>query len=86
MAGERPLVLGFKTPFNGDHTWSENHVLHTVMVTGERRDKWPNELIADSFLPLHERARNLKHHVFRVVRHNETLVRSGPRIVVLIDE
>ena len=86
MACERARVLGFKTKFNGDHAWSANHVLHNVAVSRERSDKRPNELIADSFLSLHDRARNLKHHIFRVVRHNAILVRSCPRVVVLIDK
>src|SRR5262245_35378877 len=83
MAGEWTLMLGFKTKFNGDHTWSENHVLHDVVVSRERCDKWASELIADGFLPLHEQARNLKHHIFRVVGHNVILVGSSPRVVVL---
>jgi hypothetical protein len=86
MAGEWTLVFGFKSEFNDDHTWSENHVLHKVAVSRERSDKWPNELLADGFLPLHERARKLKRHIFRVVRHNAILVRSSPRAVVLIDK
>jgi hypothetical protein len=76
MAGEWPQVLGFKTKFNDDHTWSQNHVPYKVAVSRECTDKWPNELIADGFLPLHERLGNLKHHIFRVVGHNAILVRS----------
>src|SRR5262245_20579205 len=86
MAGERTLVSGFEAEFNDDHTWCEHHVLHQVVVSREGSDKWPNELIADGFLPLHEHAGNLKHHIFRVVGHNAILVRSSPRSVVLVDK
>src|SRR5215471_21856653 len=86
MTGEGPLVLGFKTEFNDDHTWPENHVLHGVAVSGEGSYKRPSELSADGFLSLHDRARNLKHYIFGVVGHNEILVRSSPRFVVLFDK
>src|SRR5215510_10575376 len=86
MASEWTLVLGFKTKLNDHHTWSENHVFHQVAVSRERSDKWPGELIADGFLTFHEQAGNLKHHIVRVVRHNAVLVRSSPRLVVLMDE
>jgi len=76
MAGEWTLMLGFKTKFNDDHTWSEHHVLHKVAVSGERSDKWPSELLADGVLPLHKQAWNLQHYIVRVVRHHAILVRS----------
>src|SRR5262249_61124888 len=59
MAGEWTLMLGFKTEFNVDHTWSENHVFHDVAVFRKSSGKRDSELIADGFLPLHEQARNL---------------------------
>src|SRR5262249_38799400 len=86
MAGERTVVLGFKTEFNGDDAWSRDHVLNTVVVPGERGGKWPSELIADCLPSFHEQARNLKHYIFGVVRHNAVKVCSSPRVVVLIDE
>ena len=86
MPRELSLMVGFKTPFNDDQTWSVSYVPHDVPVSRKRRDKRPNELIADGFLPLHERARNLKHHVFRVVRHNPVEVGSSPGVVVLMDK
>src|SRR6266850_6171014 len=86
MPDEWTLVFGFETEFNGDHAWSENHVLHNVAVSLECSDKWPNELLADGFLPLQQRAGDLKHHIFRVVRHNQVLVLSSPRGVVLGDK
>src|SRR5215813_13789071 len=86
MAGEWTFVLGLKAEFNIDHPWSEDHVLHHVAVSRERSDKWDSELIADGCFPLHKQARNLKHHVFCVVRHNPIEVGSSPRVVVLMDE
>src|SRR5262249_32200751 len=86
MAGEWALMLGFKNKFNVDHSRSENHAFYNVVVSGERSGKWHSELIADGFLPLHEQARNLKHYIFRVVRHNAIQVRSSPRVVVFMDE
>src|SRR5262245_51778361 len=86
MAGEWTLVFGFKTKFNVDHTLSENHFCYDVAVSRKRSGKWHSELIADGVLPLHEQARNLKHYVFCVVRHNPIEVGSSPRVVVLMDE
>src|SRR5215813_2710281 len=86
MAGEWTLMLGFKNKFNVDHSRSENHAFYNVVVSGERSGKWHSELIADGFLPLHDQARNLKHYIFRVVRHNAIQVRSSPRLVVFVDE
>src|SRR5262245_51365297 len=86
MAGEWPLVLGFKTEFNDNDTWSENHLLHKVGVSRERSDKRPRELIADSLLPLHEETRNVKHDIFRIVRHDAIFVGSSPCLVVLMNK
>src|SRR5262249_15770589 len=86
MAGEWTLMLGFKTKFNNDHTWSENHVLHKVAVSRGRNDKLPSELLPEGLPPLHKPSPNLRHYIFRVVRHNAILVRSSPRVVVLIDK
>src|SRR4029453_14076667 len=69
MALEWTRVLGFKTEFNGDHAGPAYHLLHEVTVSGEGRDEWPHELVADGFLSLHERARNLKRNIVRVVGH-----------------
>ena len=76
MPAEWTLVWGFKTEFNDDHTWPENHVLYYVPVSRERSNERTNELIAHGLPPLHEQARNLKRHIFRVVRQNAILVRS----------
>src|SRR5262249_54557643 len=86
MAGEWTLMLGFKNKFNVDHTRSENHAFYDVPVSRERSGKWHSELVADGVLPFHEQTRNLKHYIFRVVRHNAIQVRSSPRLVVLMDE
>src|SRR6185369_12791861 len=63
VTGEWPLVVGFKTEFNCNHPRPEDHVLHEVVVSRERSDKRTSELITDGFIPLHEHARNLKHHI-----------------------
>src|SRR5262249_44957105 len=86
MAGKWTLVLGLETEFNGDHTVSESHIFHHVLVSWERSDKWPNELIAECFLPLNQQARNLKHYIFGEVGQNEILICPSPRSVVLMDK
>jgi hypothetical protein len=71
------LQVRFETKFNNDHTWSENYLLHNVVVSRKGCDKWPNELIAERFLPLNQQARNLKHYIVGVVRQNEILIRPS---------
>jgi len=51
--------------------------LYKVVVSREGCDKWPNELIAERFLPLNQQARNLKHYIVGVVRENEILIRPS---------
>src|SRR5262245_32125888 len=63
-----------------------NQVLHRVPISGEGGDEGPNELLADRRIPLHQEARNLKHHVVRIVRHDAVFIRALPRGVVLVDE
>src|SRR5262245_13228466 len=48
--------------------------------------KWASKLIADGFIPLHEQAGNLQHHIVSVVRHDAIQVRSGPGVVVIVDK
>src|SRR5262245_36059973 len=86
MTCEWTFVFCFKTEFDRDYTWAENHVLDNVMISRECSGKWSRELIEDSFLPLHEYARNLQHHILSVVRHDPVQVRSGPCVVVLMDK
>src|SRR5262245_19318773 len=57
-----------------------------MAVAGEGSGKWASKLIADGFIPLHEQAGNLQHHIVGVVRHDAIQVRSGPCVVVLFDE
>src|SRR5262249_55067823 len=86
MACEGALVKGFKTPFNNHHTGSEDHILHNVAVSRERSDKWPDELLADGFASFHASAGDLKHYIFRIVRHDEVHVSPLPHEEVLIDK
>ena len=46
-----------------------------VYLASDKKER-PNELIAEGFFSFHERARNLKDHIVRVVRQNAILVRS----------
>src|ERR1700746_3185676 len=57
-----------------------------MAVAWEGSGKWASKLIADGFIPLHEQAGNLQHHIVGVVRHDAVQVRSRPHVVVLIDE
>jgi hypothetical protein len=76
MPCEWTLVSGFKIKLNDRHAWCENHVLDKMTVSREGSDERPHELIAEGFLSLHQRARNLKDHIVSVVRQNAILVHS----------
>src|SRR5262245_42733703 len=86
MSDERTLVLSFETELNGDQPRSGNHILQEVVVPREGGDERSNELIAERFLAFHEQARNPNRHIVRVVRQDAILVRSSPRVVVLMEE
>src|SRR4030095_13020591 len=86
VAGEWTLVFGFEAKFNGDHPWSKNHFLHKMQVARERCGKWASKLAADVFLPFHEQAGNLQHHIVSVVRHDAIQVRAGPGVVILVNK
>ena len=79
-------MLGFKTEFDGGHTWSEDRVPDEVTISREGSGKWTSELFADRFRSLHAQAGNLQYYIVGVVRHDEVQVRSGPRLVVLMDK
>src|SRR5262249_27999924 len=85
-AGEWALVLGFEGEFDSHDVATEDRVSHEVTIPGEPGDEGPHELLANRRSPLHEAARNLDRHVFRVVRHDAVLVGSAPRVVVRGDE
>src|SRR5215472_8168089 len=86
MAREGTCVFCFKSKLDDRNVSLKNYVLHEVAISGKRGDKGPNELLANSRLPLHETARNLDRHILRVVRHDAVLIGPAPRGVVLDHE
>src|SRR5262249_18668612 len=66
MAREGTFVLCFKRKLDDSNVSFKNYVLHEVTISGKRGDEGPNELLANSRLPLHETARNLDRHILRV--------------------
>src|SRR5262249_44182374 len=59
MAREGTCVFCFKSKLDDRKISFKNYVLHEVAISGEGRDKGPNEVFANGRLPLHETARNL---------------------------
>src|SRR5262249_42722955 len=78
--------LGCESPFDDHDATPEDPVLHEVAIAGKADDEGPYEMLAQRGFSLHQGAGNLDRHVVRVVRHDAVLVRSAPRLEVLVDE
>jgi len=79
-------VRGFKGKFNEHSASPKDHILHDVAISREGGDEQPDELLANGRVPLDEAARNLNRHIFRVVGHDEILIRASPHAIVFVKE